>query len=314
MESRILLSEAELDLFTHLTPRFLSAKELAGKLGVDLRGLTILLDALSAMNLLVKEDETYHCPSSISNLLSSNAPGSILPWVLHMASVWKRWSSLTGIVQEPRSRERFLGPSQNLKDLKAFIGAMHVIASPLASRIVEAVNPCFSRSLLDVGGAMGTYTVAFLQAVPEMKATLFDRREVIEIARQFLSQSGLLHRITLLPGDFYRDEFPGGYDLAFVSAIIHQNSPEENLSLFLKIFRSLEAGGRVVIRDHVIESDRIRPKEGALFAVNMLVSTAGGNTYAFEEIETGLARAGFIRIRLLQAGQRMDALVEAFKP
>ena len=314
MECRILLSGAELDLFTLLASGPLSAREIAEKTRTDLRGLIILLDAISAMGLLIKQGQTYQCPPSISALLSSESPNSILPWVLHMANVWERWALLTSIVQGVPSEGRPAAPPQDMRDLKAFIGAMHVMASPLAPQIVAAVNPHSSRSLLDVGGAMGTYTVAFLQAVPEMKATLFDRPEVIEIARQHLARIGLLHRITLVQGDFCQDEFPGGHDLVFISAIIHQNSPEQNLDLFLKAFRSLDPGGRIIIRDHVMEPDRIRPKAGAIFAVNMLVATPGGNTYTFDEIKTGLTRAGFINIRLLQTGEHMDALIEAFKP
>ncbi len=185
---------------------------------------------------------------------------------------------------------------------------------PLGAKIVAAVRASSSTALLDVGGALGTYTVAFLQAVPGMTATLFDRPEVIEIARPFLEGAGLLHRVRLAPGDFYEDELPGGHDLAFVSAIIHQNSPEQNLALFSKVFRSLDPGGRIIIRDHVMEPDRTRPKDGAVFAVNMFVATAGGNTYTFEEIKEGLVQAGFADIRLLQSGEHMDGLVEAFRP
>ena len=65
---------------------------------------------------------------------------------------------------------------------------------------------------------------------------------------------------------------------------------------------------------HVMEPDRARPKDGALFAVNMLVSTAGGMTYTYDEIKGCLEQAGFIKVRLLQKGEHMDALVEAFKP
>jgi len=199
-------------------------------------------------------------------------------------------------------------------ELRSFIGAMDVIAIPLASRIVAAVNPGASKFLLDVGGASGTYVLAFLQASPEMKATLFDRPEVIALARQCLGKEGILDRVTLAPGDFYRDELPPGHDLAFVSAIIHQNSPAQNLDLFAKVFRSLTSGGRVVIRDHIMAPDRTSPKDGAVFAVNMLMATAGGGTYTYDEIKEGLNQTGFISVRLLQQGERMDGLVEGFKP
>ena len=69
-----------------------------------------------------------------------------------------------------------------------------------------------------------------------------------------------------------------------------------------------------MIRDHVMSPDHTQPASGTLFAVNMLVVTAGGSTYSFDEIRQGLEAAGFTRVRLLQTGERMDGLVEAFKP
>jgi predicted O-methyltransferase YrrM len=146
-----------------------------------------------------------------------------------------------------------------------------------------------------------------------MKATLFDRPEVIEMARERFEKVGLLDRVTLISGDFYEDEFPDEHDLVFVSAIIHQNSPEQNVDLYKKAFRSLDKGGRIVIRDHVMEQDRIHPRDGAIFAVNMLMGTQGGDTYTYEEIKTDLLEAGFTDVRLIKKGEHMDALVEAFK-
>ena len=313
MESRILLTGAELDLFTLLGPAPLPAQEVAVRIHADLRALTILLDALTAMGLLVKKKEGYQCSSSISLALTAEAPDSVLPMVLHMADLWRRWSDLTRVVQGA-SLSKKRRTSQEAKQLQAFIGAMHVIASPLAARVVTATVPGSSKALLDVGGGSGIYTMAFLQAVPAMRATLFDRPAVIKIARQHLRRAGLLDRVTLAPGDFYRDELPPGHDLGFLSAIIHQNSPEQNLDLFSKVFRSLDPGGRIVIRDHVMSEDRTYPKDGAIFAVNMLLGTAGGNAYTFKEIKEGLQEAGFSSVRLLQTGEHMDGLVEAFKP
>ncbi len=313
MESRIILSGAELNLFTILTPTPLSIQEVARKIGGDIRALTILLDALTAMGLLTKQMSQYHCPGDISSSLSAHSPNSVLPMVLHVAHLWETWSNLTHTVKGLKATEK-KGKSFDDEALINFIGAMHVIAAPQASRIAAAVHPGSATTLLDVGGASGTYTIAFLQAFPGMKATLFDRPPVVEMARKLLAEVGLMNRVTLVAGDFYKDELPGGHDLAFVSAIIHQNSPQQNLDLYSKVFRALNPGGRIVIRDHVMEPDRTRPKEGAIFAVNMLVGTSGGKTYTFEEIKAGLGQAGFTRVRLLRSGEHMDALVDGFKP
>ncbi len=316
MESRILLTGAEIDLFTFLTPVPLSVQEIAEKKKTDSRGLAILLDALAAMNLLVKERGKYQCPAPVSQFLSRDAPESVLPMLLHMGGLWERWSNLTKTVQgldvpmEPISSS----PSKDERELRAFIGAMDVVAKPLAPQVVTAIHPGSSRALLDVGGALGTYTLAFLEAVHEMKATIFDRPDVIALARKHLGDTGLLGRINLVPGDFYTDELPGGHDLALLSAIIHQNGPDQNVALFSKVFRALIAGGRIVIRDHVMTPDRTRPRAGAIFAVNMLLVTPAGRTYTYEQIRDALLKAGFERVRLLQDGEHMDGLVEAFKP
>jgi len=316
MESRILLTGAEMDLFTLLAPAPLSLQEIAQKKMTNSRGLAILLDALAAMNLLVKETGKYKCPASVSQFLSRDAPESVLPMVLHMADLWRRWSELTHVVQglavqtEPISSS----PSKDENELRAFIGAMNVVAKSLAPRVVAAIRPGPCKALLDVGGALGTYSIAFLEAVPEMRATLFDRPEVVEMARKHLADEGLLGRVTLAPGDFYKDELPGGHDLALVSAIIHQNGPDQNVELFSKVFRALVPGGRIVIRDHIMTEDRTTPRDGAVFAVNMLLVTPAGGTYTYDQVREALSKAGFVRVRLLQTGEHMDGLVEAFKP
>lgn len=314
MESRILLSGAELNLFTILSQAPLTAQEVSRKTGADLRALTILLDALTAMGLISKQNNAYQCAPSHIPFLAEDQPGSVLPMILHAAHLWLRWSRLTNVVKGKKDAESRTTPARTADEMRAFIGAMHVVAEPQAQAIVAAVKPGAAKALLDVGGASGTYTIAFLHAVPGMRATLFDMPEVVEMARERLSTAGMLNRVTLISGDFYEDEFSCGHDLAFVSAIIHQNSPKQNLDLYHKIFRSLDRGGRMVIRDHVMDSNRLHPKDGAIFAVNMLLGTSGGGTYTFEEINADLSQAGFTGVRLIKRGEHMDALVEAFKP
>ena len=305
MESRVLLTGAELDLFTLAAAAPLTAEQIAERIGAERRSLTIVLDALAAMGLLVKQNGAYRTEPSAARLLAADSPDSILPIVQHNIDLWGRWGRLTGKVAGSRTPDW---------SMRAFIGAMHAIARPLATRIVKLVNPAGARRLIDVGGGSGSYTLAFLEAVPQMQATIFDQPEVIEMARERVSAAGMLERVALVAGDFSRDSLPAGHDLALVSAIIHQNSPAENLALFRKVFAALDPGGRVVVRDHVLSPDRTQPRSGALFAVNMLVGTEGGNSYTEAEIRDALAGAGFVGVRLIHLDTQMDGLVEAFRP
>ncbi len=308
MESRIFLSGAELDLYTVLSERTLTAAEVAARIAGEQAAVEILLDALAAMGLLRKEESAYSTDPDAARYLSHNSPDTVLPMVLHAAHLWDRWSGLTSMVGTP--------PAQDTVEAwtAAFIGAMHVVGAPRAARIVDLVNSAGAKRLLDVGGASGTYTIAFLNTAPDMAATLFDRPPVIELARKRLADAGLLHRVRLVPGDYYHDQLPSGHDLAFVSAIIHQNTVEENKDLYRNVFAALDSGGRIIIRDHVMNSERTQPRPGAIFSVNMLAGRTGGRSYTYQEIHDGLHAAGFTRIHLLHPDSVMDGLVEAHKP
>lgn len=312
-ESRILLTGVELGVFSLLSGCSKTLDEITAALNTAPRGTTILLDALAAMGLLAKEDGRYSCPPNVAALLAADAPTSVLPMVKHTATLWAFWSELTGIV---RRGEAVRAPEvfQDDEEIAAFVGAMHVIAQHTAATLAKAVNARSSSHLLDIGGATGTYAEAFLREYPAMRATVFDRPPVIELARARLAKTGLMDRFALVAGDFYTDELPGKHDLALLSAIIHQNSPEQNVALYERTFRALTPGGRLLIRDYVLSPERTQPVGGAMFAVNMLVATAGGNCYTLDEIRDTLETAGFTKVRLLIPADTMDAVVEAFKP
>lgn len=320
MECRILLTGAELDLFTLATePR--SSAELAESQGWHVRPLTVVLDALAAMGLLIKHDGRYRTDPDLLPFLDKGSAQSVLPMVRHVATMWTHWSDLTRIVTETGGADTI--PSRfDGEDQKAFIGAMHVAGRQRAAEVVRVIltsagpgaRPDSALRLLDVGGASGTYTIAFLEASPGMRATLFDLPEVIDLAEARIAEAGLQERVDFVRGDFYTDPLPTGCDLALLSAIIHQNGPEQNLALYRKVRAALEPGGRLVIRDFVMHEERTSPPGGALFAVNMLVATPQGATYTFAEIREGLAAAGFERITLLEEREDMMSLVEAYRP
>ena len=313
MESRVLLTAVELDVFTVLAGDARTAREAAERLGTDPRATTTLLDALAGLGLLEKEHGRFFCSPGVAELLSRTSAVSVAPMLTHSAALWRRWSALTDVVRHG-TPVHAPEPEQRDKDREAFIGAMHTVGARMAAEVATAIRPGNALRLLDVGGASGTYTQALLEACPALRATLFDLPPVVELARKRLGSTGVIDRVAFVAGDFYRDELPRGHDLVLLSAIIHQNSAEQNLELFRKIRRALDPGGRLVIRDHVMSPDHTRPVRGAIFAVNMLVGTQGGGTYSFVEIRAGLDAAGFTAIRLLQADERMTGLVEGFTP
>jgi hypothetical protein len=310
----VLAAAADLDLFGALAPAPLTAAALARFLQCDLRGLTILLDALVALRLLEKSGSDYALPADLNPFLTSDGAQSILAMAQHQGHCLRNWAQLGRAVKTGRPAQCMPGVRGETGDQEAFIGAMHNISAPNADGVIRAVQPLQFRHLLDIGGASGTWTIAFLRACPSARATIFDLPHVLPMAQRRLAAAGFDQRAKLVAGDFMKDALPPGADLAWVSAIVHQNSRAQNRALFTAVFQALTPGGRIAIRDILMEDDRTCPVAGALFAVNMLVATEGGGTFTFAELREDLTTAGFAEVALARQDEAMNAVVVASKP
>jgi len=306
----VLAAAADLELFEAVGDDRPDAETVAGRIRGDLRGTAILLDALAALDLLEKRDGRYAVPSGLAPLLRPG-PGSVLAMVQHQANCLRRWSQLAATVRSGTPPERVPSVRGEEKDRAAFIEAMDVINRDAADALVRELMPIPFAHLLDVGGASGTWTRAWLEAKDDARATLFDLPPVLPQAEERLGAAGLLGRVTLVAGDFYADPLPDGADLAWVSAIVHQNSREQNRALFGKIAAALVPGGRILIRDIVMDESRTRPASGALFAVNMLSATAGGGTFTLSDLRADLESAGFRDVAQVRSDAWMHSVVSA---
>jgi predicted O-methyltransferase YrrM len=309
----VLAAAADLEVFEHLSSNPKQAAELARILGCDLRGLTVLLDALAALGLLQKSGDAYALPPGLDAVMTSDGSQSVLAMAQHQANCLRNWAQLASAVKTGRPAQRIPSVRGEAADQAAFIGGMHNISAPDASQVIQALQPLEFKRLLDIGGASGTWTMAFLRACPAGKATLFDLPHVIPMARQRFAAAGLTERVQLVAGDFTTDPLPAGADLVWVSAIVHQNSRTQNRLLFAKVFAALVPGGRIAIRDILMDESRTGPVAGALFAVNMLVATEGGGTFTFKELREDMESAGFVDASVLREDEAMNSVVAANK-
>jgi predicted O-methyltransferase YrrM len=315
LKPRILITAAQLDLFSILKKGPRDVESMCHEKGWDFRALTILMDALAAMEIISKRrDGQYYMEPSVAALLSKDGTGSVLPMVLHRGSMWESWSRLTEIVRSGRAESIKEVDAKSDEDMESFIGAMHIVGRGLAKKVAASIDLSPFSRMLDVGGGSGVYTMAFLRAAPHMTATLFDLPRVVGIAETKFTEEGLIDRVELVPGDYNTDKFPGGQDLVLLSAIIHINSREGNRALFKRVFESLNPRGCIIIRDYLMDDSRISPVEGAIFAVNMLAGTPEGNTYTFNEVREDLEATGFENIRMiLEGSDRMNQVLAADK-
>jgi len=290
-ESRILLSAFELGVFTALGEEKKTAAQVSELIGTDARATDRLMNALCGTGLLSKNGDCFRNSEAAGRFLVEGRP-DYMAGIGHYANLWDRWSTLTGAVQAGIAVESRPVADRGEEWLRSFIGAMHDRGNRQAPSIIAAIDLEGVSRVLDVGGGPGDFAMAFVRASDAITATVFDLPQVVPLTREYIEEAGLSERVDTMSGDYYVDDLGSGYDIVFLSAIMHSLSPDDCRVLLRKCADALDPGGTVVIQDWVMSEDRTEPAEGALFAINMLVNTRAGDSYTEAEFHSWLAEAG----------------------
>jgi ubiquinone/menaquinone biosynthesis C-methylase UbiE len=290
--SRIILTAYELDVFSHIPDEGTTSAEVAKGISTHARATDRLMNALCALGFLSKKEGRFYNSAFSAKHLSRKSP-AYLRGFHHTLNMWDTWSTLTEVVRTGETQRRLLKPARQGNWAESFIGAMHERASLQAKDLIDKLPLDKVHHFLDIGGGSGAYAMEFVKKHSGKIATVFDLPEVIGITRQYVEKEGLTQSFNFIGGDYHSDNFGSGYDMAFLSAIVHINSEEENLHLVKKCYEALNTGGLIVIQDHLMSADRTQPFAGAMFAINMLVGTDRGDTYTEEEIRSWMRAAGF---------------------
>jgi O-methyltransferase domain len=150
--------------------------------------------------------------------------------------------------------------------------------------------------LLDVGGGTGIYAIACLQKNPTLRATVWDRPEVLKVAREMADAYDVAERLDCVPGDMFADAVPGNPDAILLSNILHDWDLPECRQLVAKCYDALPAayptGGRLFIHDVFLDDDLGGPLPVALYSTALFTLTEG-RAYSASEYRGWLTEAGF---------------------
>jgi hypothetical protein len=140
-----------------------------------------------------------------------------------------------------------------------------------------------------------------------LKATVFDLPTTRPFAEKKIRQFNLSDRITFLNGNYLEDQITGKYDVAWLSHILHGEGPEECRLIIQKAVDALETGGLIIVHEFILNNSMDGPLFPALFSLNMLLGTSGGQAYSEEQIADMLKRAGVREIRRLSVQTPNDS-------
>ena len=289
----ILLTAAHLDLFRWFAKRKLKADVVAARYGGDQDSWESFLNALSGIGLMRKQAERYSRTAFAARHLTGDGRALLLP----AYDAWNAWGQLAAVLttaKRPGTQKPF---ATDRTQSARLLQALHIHARQIAPYVIQKLRLNGARTLLDIGGGLGTFTCAFCRRYPRLQATLVEHPNIAPLARRSVRDAGLAKRIRVIARDFTRESLPVGFDAVLVSNILHAHSANENLSLLRRLHGSLNSGGRLVLRDVFMRRERTAPEWGALFSVALLLHTPHGRCYSLEEIRGWLRQANFSIIR-----------------
>jgi len=148
-----------------------------------------------------------------------------------------------------------------------------------------------ARRLLDVGGGTGIYAIAYLRQHQALRATVWDRPEVLKVAAEMAEAFGVADRLDLLPGDMFRDPTPDGSDALLLSNVLHDWDVPQCRELVGRCAAALAPGGRLLVHDVFLNDALDGPLPVALYSASLFRLTEG-RAYSSGEYAGWLAEAG----------------------
>jgi hypothetical protein len=298
--SKALLSAVELGVFSTLAKGPLDGDRLAGELGLHPRGARDFLDALVAMGMLDRRNDTYRNTPATDVFLDRAKP-SYIGGVLEVANtrLYPLWASLTEALRtgQPQNEIKdggnlFDAIYQDPEGLRKFLHAMTGVSMGAANALAEKFPWERYSTVIDIGAAEGCVPVQLALRHRHLTGGGFDLPPVEPIFCNYVESFGLGERLRFYPGDFFVDRLPSADVLVF-GHILHDWDLNERLTLLAKAYDALPDGGAVIVYDAIIDDDRRQNSFGLLMSLLMLLETEGGANHTGADCRSWMDEVGF---------------------
>lgn len=310
--SRTLAVAVQFAVFSHLAAGRKTAADVAKAVGASERGMRMLLDALTGLQLLTKSGPQYHLTPAAAKYLVRESK-DYMGALLEEDSLWQTWTHLKDAIRTGKPPRQVERQSEAEAFFPTLIHSLHVMNREPAQRTAQVLGAGKSRQglqVLDVACGSGVWGIAVAEADTSATVTFQDFPGVLEHTRRFVQRHGLEKRARYLSGDLKQVDFGAGlYDVALLGNIVHSEGEASTRELFRKLHRAMKPQGQVAVIDMIPNDDRSGPPYPLLFALNMLVNTEHGDTYTLAEYRRWLTEAGFAQVETADIGSHSPLII-----
>jgi hypothetical protein len=292
-------------------------KEIHFATGASKRGLSVVLNALVALELLQKDAEGFYSLTSESAAFLVRSQPNYQGTLFHHVSGqlipnWLQLSEALGTGRPVVAADLEEDAAYFQQFVEDLFGFNHAAAQRLAE-ILEISKTSELISVLDIAAGSGVWGISLAQRSYMVRVKAVDLPAILPITRKMAERHGVEEQFIYAEGVWAKVDFGGGHHIALLGHILHSQGVAGSQALIGKTYSALAPGATIVIADWLTNSERTAPSLPLLFAVNMLVHTTDGDTFSFEEIRSWLEQSGFDDVRLVSV-PAVSPLILATKP
>lgn len=295
LKSQIVRISLLLDIFLPLHDGPATTEDVAKACNCDTTGTALLLDYLCSLGLILKRENTYSLTPTAATFFVSTQPGYVGNWVLKQLDpdVFQQMANTlrSGVPFNPDIswEESAWLESYDLSRKKESLEMWHA----------AGIDPEMSQGLnvLDLACGCGVTSFSLAQLDKTARVTCIDNEKVLKVAEDLATRLNLSSQVTWLAGDLHVTQFEeASYDVALLGNATNFFTPQQNIDLFQRIYRSLRPNGKLII-NVTMESSEINEHTN-LYSL-ILWTMSGTFFYPFPEYEIWLYQAGFRQVKQL---------------
>lgn len=292
MAAKHLFVASELGLFEALADSPATLEALAARTGLTRRSARISADAMVALEMLERSGDLYRNSATAAQFLTGRTPSDLRPFLKFWNRVsYPTWNTLGQALAEGKPPKQVFELDDELQEIVSS-GIEAVLAGP-AHALPRVVDLSARRSLLDLGGGTGSWSIAVARACPQLEFTVLDLPVVAELATARIANAGLADRGRAVACDVVNDALPTGHDTFLVANLVHYWDPDENQTLFSRLRAVAPEDGQLLLADFWTDATHTQPVHAALMAGEFAVHVDHGDVYSVDEVRDWLTATGW---------------------
>ncbi len=297
-KSSVLFTLVELDLPELLGEKSLTAAELAQKLKIDPLAMERFMNAATSLGLFDRTEDGFSNSAMTESFLVKGSEfylgGQVERHRKRSSAVWVK---LTERLQKWQSGDQKKSAPESADQGAEAMTEQHNLALLHGFALAKAFDFSKYRRILDLGGGTGATSIALCRSFPKLETVIFDLPENIEIAEKFVEKENLQHRISVVGGDFKKDDLPDDFDVVLMANFMAVADAAENKRLLKNLYEKLPARGACILSGWIIDDSHLAPQLSILFCLEDICWNAPDVERSEAVYSAWLREAGFSDIK-----------------